>query len=103
MICCIRPCGKDTTGPLGLGHFLHTFLRTVWRHFKYILDLGHSLNSFWKNVGEFLETFWFWILFGEILETFRRHFGIWIVFGDIFDTFWIHFGNCRDHLCTLVP
>ena len=96
MICCIGPSGKDTTGPLGLGHFLHTFLRLFWRHFKYILGLGHSLNSFWKKVGEFLETFWFWILFGEILETFRRHFGIWIVFGDIFDTFWRHFGNLRD-------
>ena len=61
------------------------------------------MDSFWKKVGYFLETFWFWILFGEILETFRRHFGIWIVFGDFFDSFWRLFGNFGDHLCTLVP
>ena len=103
MICCIRPSGEDTTGPLGLGHFLHTFWRWVWRHFKYILDLGHSLDSFWKKVGDFLETFWFWRVFGDILVTFWRHFGIWMVFGYILESFWIHFGILRYHNWTLVP
>ena len=61
------------------------------------------MDSFWKKVGDVLETFWFWRVSGDILVTFWRHFGIWMVFGDILGSFWILFGNCRYHNCTPVP